>query len=181
MNSITVKVLGIALSVFILIMVGSQIAYKIQDSHDTEEAVLYTVNENISFKGMFLRDERVIKYDNTANGVINYLYDDGSKVSENADVATVYSDKDQIYYRNRLLRLKSVLSDLKRAQSPGTTNYVQAETLKNKIESHYMNISNLIQKKDYSSISDESDDLLYIMNIYNIVTGTTGDFKSRNK
>lgn len=177
MNSITVKVLGIALSVFILIMVGSQIAYKIQDSHDTEEAVLYTVNENISFKGMFLRDERVIKYDNTANGVINYLYDDGSKVSENADVATVYSDKDQIYYRNRLLRLKSVLSDLKRAQSPGTTNYVQAETLKNKIESHYMNISNLIQKKDYSSISDESDDLLYIMNIYNIVTGTTGDFK----
>ena len=66
MNSITVKVLGIALSVFILIMVGSQIAYKIQDSHDTEEAVLYTVNENISFKGMFLRDERVIKYDNTA-------------------------------------------------------------------------------------------------------------------
>ncbi len=177
MNSITVKVLGIALSVFILIMVGSQIAYKIQDSHDTEEAVLYTVNENISFKGMFLRDERVIKYDNTANGVINYLYDDGSKVSENADVATVYSDKDQIYYRNRLLRLKSVLSDLKRAQSPGTTNYVQAETLKNKIESHYVNISNLIQKKDYSSISDESDDLLYIMNIYNIVTGTTGDFK----
>ena len=177
MNSITVKVLGIALSVFILIMVGSQIAYKIQDSHDTEEAVLYTVNENISFKGMFLRDERVIKYDNTANGVINYLYDDGSKVSENADVATVYSDKDQIYYRNRLLRLKSVLSDLKRAQSPGTTNYVQAETLKNKIESHYINISNLIQKKDYSSISDESDDLLYIMNIYNIVTGTTGDFK----
>lgn len=177
MNSITVKVLGIALSVFILIMVGSQIAYKIQDSHDTEEAVLYTVNENISFKGMFLRDERVIKYDNTANGVINYLYDDGSKVSENADVATVYSDKDQIYYRNRLLRLKSVLSDLKRSQSPGTTNYVQAETLKNKIESHYMNISNLIQKKDYSSISDESDDLLYIMNIYNIVTGITGDFK----
>lgn len=177
MNSITVKVLGIALSVFILIMVGSQIAYKIQDSHDTEEAVLYTVNENISFKGMFLRDERVIKYDNTANGVINYLYDDGSKVSENADIATVYSDKDQIYYRNRLLRLKSVLSDLKRAQSPGTTNYVQAETLKNKIESHYMNISNLIQKKDYSSISDESDDLLYIMNIYNIVTGTIGDFK----
>ena len=53
MNSITVKVLGVALSVFILIMVGSQIAFKINDSHDTEEAVLYTVNENITFKGMF--------------------------------------------------------------------------------------------------------------------------------
>lgn len=177
MNSITVKVLGIALSVFILIMVGSQIVFNINNSHDTEEAVLYTVNENISFKGMFLRDERVIKYDNTAGGVMNYLYDDGLKVSENSAIAKVYSNEDQIYYRNRLSRLKSVLSDLKRSQSPGTTNYVQAETLKSKIESHYLNVTNMIQRKDYSSVSDESDDLLYTMNIYNIVTGTTGDFK----
>ena len=177
MNSITVKVLGIALSVFILIMVGSQIVFNINNSHDTEEAVLYTVNENISFKGMFLRDERVIKYDNTAGGVMNYLYDDGLKVSENSAIAKVYSNEDQIYYRNRLSRLKSVLSDLKRSQSPGTTNYVQAETLKSKIEGHYLNVANMIQRKDYSSVSDESDDLLYTMNIYNIVTGTTGDFK----
>ena len=35
MNSITVKVLGVALSVFILIMVGSQIAFMINNSHDT--------------------------------------------------------------------------------------------------------------------------------------------------
>lgn len=177
MNSITVKVLGIALSVFILIMVGSQIVFNINNSHDTEEAVLYTVNENISFKGMFLRDERVIKYDNTAGGVMNYLYDDGLKVSENSAIAKVYSNEDQIYYRNRLSRLKSVLSDLKRSQSPGTTNYVQAETLKSKIEGHYLNVANMIQRKDYSSVSDESDDLLYTMNIYNIVTGTIGDFK----
>ncbi len=177
MNSITVKVLGIALSVFILIMVGSQIAYKIQDSHDTEEAVLYTVNENITFKGMFLRDERVVKYNNTIDGVINYLYDDGLKVSENSAIAKVYSNQDQIYYRNRLSRLKKVLSDLKRAQSPGTTNYVQAETLRSKIEDYYTNLSNMIQQKKYSSVSSYSDDLLYTMNIYNIVTGSSENFK----
>lgn len=177
MNSITVKVLGIALSVFILIMVGSQVAYKIQDSHDTEEAVLYTVNENITFKGMFLRDERVVKYNDTTDGVINYLYDDGLKVSENSAIAKIYSNEDQIYYRNRLSRLKKVLSDLKRAQSPGTTNYVQAETLRSKIEDYYTNLTNMIQQKKYSSVSSYSDDLLYTMNIYNIVTGTSENFK----
>lgn len=177
MNSITVKVLGIALSVFILIMVGSQIAFVISNSHDTEEAVLYTVNENITFKGMFLRDERVVKYDNTTGGVVNYLYEDGLKVSENSAIAKVYSNEDQIYYRNRLSRLKSVLSDLKRAQSPGTTNYVQAETLRNKIKSYYLNMTSLIQQRDYSSVSGDSDDLLYTMNIYNIVTGNTKNFK----
>ena len=177
MNSITVKVLGIALSVFILIMVGSQVAYKIQDSHDTEEAVLYTVNENITFKGMFLRDERVVKYNDITDGVINYLYDDGLKVSENSAIAKIYSNEDQIYYRNRLSRLKKVLSDLKRAQSPGTTNYVQAETLRSKIEDYYTNLTNMIQQKKYSSVSSYSDDLLYTMNIYNIVTGTSENFK----
>lgn len=181
MNSITVKVLGVALSVFILIMVGSQIAFKINDSHDTEEAVLYTVNENITFKGMFIRDEKVIKYNNSTGGVVNYLYDDGSKISEESDIAKVYSNEDQIYYRNRLTRLKKVLSDLRRAQSPGTTNYVQAETLRSKIEGYYMNVTNLIHKKDYSSLASESDDLLYTMNIYNIVTGNEVNFKSAIK
>lgn len=177
MNSITVKVLGVALSVFILIMVGSQIAFKINDSHDTEEAVLYTVNENITFKGMFLRDEKVIKYDNAVDGVVNYLYTDGSKISEDSDIAKVYSNEDQIYYRNRLTRLRKILSDLRRAQSPGTTNYVQAETLRSKIESYYLNVTNFIQQKDYSSLTSESDDLLYTMNIYNIVTGNEENFK----
>ncbi len=177
MNSITVKVLGVALSVFILIMVGSQIAFMINNSHDTEEAVLYTVNENITFKGMFLRDERVINYDNTSGGVINYLYNDGLKVAENSDIAKVYSNGDQIYYRNRLARLKTVLSDLKRAQSPGTTNYVQAEALRTKIKNDYLSVTNMIQQKDYSSVGSKSDDLLYTMNIYNIVTGSEENFK----
>lgn len=181
MNSITVKVLGVALSVFILIMVGSQIAFKINDSHDTEEAVLYTVNENITFKGMFIRDEKVIKYNNTTGGVVNYLYEDGSKISEESDIAKVYSNQDQIYYRNRLSRLKKVLSDLRRAQSPGTTNYVQAETLRSKIEGYYLNVTNLIHEKNYSSLISESDDLLYTMNIYNIVTGNEDNFKSAIK
>lgn len=181
MNSITVKVLGVTLSVFILIMVGSQIAFKINDSHDTEEAVLYTVNENITFKGMFIRDEKVIKYNNTTGGVVNYLYEDGSKISEESDIAKVYSNQDQIYYRNRLSRLKKVLSDLRRAQSPGTTNYVQAETLRSKIEGYYLNVINLIHEKNYSSLTSESDDLLYTMNIYNIVTGNEDNFKSAIK
>ncbi len=177
MNSITVKVLGVALSVFILIMVGSQMVFMINNSHETEEAVLYTVNENITFKGMFLRDERVIKYNNTTGGVVNYLYDDGLKVSEFSDIAKVYSNEEQIYYRNRLSRLRSLLSDLRRAQSPGTTNYVQAETLRNKIQDSYLSVTNMIQKKDYSSVRSESDDLLYTMNIYNIVTGNINNFK----
>ena len=124
-----------------------------------------------------MRDERVINYDNTSGGVINYLYNDGLKVAENSDIAKVYSNGDQIYYRNRLARLKTVLSDLKRAQSPGTTNYVQAEALRTKIKNDYLNVTNMIQQKDYSSVGSKSDDLLYTMNIYNIVTGSEENFK----
>ncbi len=40
MNSITVKVMGVVLSIFILLMVGSQFVYFVSDSSETEEAFL---------------------------------------------------------------------------------------------------------------------------------------------
>lgn len=175
MNSITVKVLGIVLSIFVLIMVGSQVYVMIEDNHDVEEAVLYTVNENISFKGMFVRNETTINTDST--GEINYLYSDGNKVSKGDTVARTFDDVNQVYYRNRIAYLRKKAAYLRRAQSPGTTDYVQAETLKNQIDEKYLAMSNYILKGDYVSAEETNYDMLYMMNIYDIITDKETNYK----
>ena len=59
MNSLTVKILTGLLSVLIITTIGSQIYSALTERHDTEEAVLVTINEDIAFKGVIIRDEKV--------------------------------------------------------------------------------------------------------------------------
>ena len=63
MNSLTVKILTGLLSVLIITTIGSQIYSALTERHDTEEAVLVTINEDIAFKGVIIRDEKVVTYD----------------------------------------------------------------------------------------------------------------------
>lgn len=63
MNSLTVKILTGLLSVLIITTIGSQIYSALTERHDTEEAVLVTINEDIAFKGVVIRDEKVVTYD----------------------------------------------------------------------------------------------------------------------
>ena len=78
MNSLTVKILTGLLSVLIITTIGSQIYSALTERHDTEEAVLVTINEDIAFKGVVIRDEKVVTYD--GGGVLDYTYSDGSNI-----------------------------------------------------------------------------------------------------
>ena len=49
MNSLTVKILTGLLSVLIITTIGSQIYSALTERHDTEEAVLVTINEDMRF------------------------------------------------------------------------------------------------------------------------------------
>ena len=55
MNSLTVKILTGLLSALIITTIGSQIYSALTERHDTEEAVLVTINEDIAFKGVMKR------------------------------------------------------------------------------------------------------------------------------
>ena len=61
MKSLTTKILVGVLSVLLFATIGSQIYYKINDKHDTEEAELCNINEDITFQGIIIRDEKVFK------------------------------------------------------------------------------------------------------------------------
>ena len=120
MNSLTVKILTGLLSVLIITTIGSQIYSALTERHDTEEAVLVTINEDIAFKGVIIRDEKVVTYD--GGGVLDYTYSDGSKISVGNTIASVYSSEDTVTAKNKIKILESEIAALERAQNPGTTN-----------------------------------------------------------
>lgn len=179
MKSVTTKILVGLLSVLTLTMVGTQIYSRLNDKHDTEEAVLCDINENIPFQGIIVRNEKVISYDKT--GVLDYLYADGSKVSVNSPIAEIYSSEEAVAAKHKAEKLNKQISDLERAQNPGTTNYVQPEALRSKIDSEYKQLLTYTQNHDLASAVEIKDEMTVVMNIYNIITDISTDYNSRIK
>lgn len=177
MNSLTVKILTGLLSVLIITTIGSQIYSALTERHDTEEAVLVTINEDIAFKGVIIRDEKVVTYD--GGGVLDYTYSDGSKISVGNTIASVYSSEDAVTAKNKIKILESEIAALERAQNPGTTNYVQPETLKSKIDKEYKELLSYSSQDNFSEFAKTREDMSLVMNIYNIVTKTEQSYDER--
>ena len=171
MNSLTVKILTGLLSVLIITTIGSQIYSALTERHDTEEAVLVTINEDIAFKGVIIRDEKVVTLD--------YTYSDGSKISVGNTIASVYSSEDAVTAKNKIKILESEIAALERAQNPGTTNYVQPETLKSKIDKEYKELLSYSSQDNFSEFAKTREDMSLVMNIYNIVTKTEQSYDER--
>lgn len=176
MNSITIKVMGIVLSVFVLLLVGSQFIYSLGDSRKTEDALLYTVDENESFKGMFVRDETLIEYN--GSGILQFNCTDSTKLSDNSVIAYVYDNEEQIYYKNQVDKLSSLKTDYEKAQNPGTTDGVVTEALRSKLEQSYMKLLTDCDSGDYSGIYSDRKDLMYLLNVNNILTRNSADYNA---
>ncbi len=174
MKSLTVKIITGLLSIFLLTTIGNQIYYRLHDRHDTEEAVLVTINEDIPFKGVIIRDETVVTYD--GGGVLDYTYPDGSKVSVGNTIAEVYSSEDAVVNKEKIAALQSKIDALKHAQDPGMINYVQPETIKTNIDQQYKELLAASVRGSMSDLSEVKDDLTLSMNIYSILTETEDSF-----
>jgi len=167
-KSLTVKVVVIFLSLFIIITVSSQIYFSINNKHHTENAVFYTVSDTISFKGIFVRNETVI--DVPVSGVLNYIHPDGSKIAKSSVVAEVYHSEADIEAIKKIAELEAELKLLERAINPGVIETAQPDFIAKQIDEKYILLENYVVQNDFEKISSTKQDLLMLMSIYNLVT-----------
>ena len=177
MNSYTIKILVFLLSVFILITISSQIYLASQDNYKTETAMSYSAVEKIDFKGIYVRNEKVINSDVT--GVLNYPNPDGSKIAKNSVVAYVYNSEADIATKDKITALTEELNLLKKAESQGTSSVAQPEFLSKLIEEKYQGISSSIQNNDLSNLDNQRNELLNLMNIMQIVIKKEQNYSDR--
>ena len=176
-NNITAKVLILLITALLLTMVGSQ-AYRIlNDRHDTQEAVLYSINEDIDFQGVIVRDETPVTY--SGGGVVSYSDSDGSKVSTGNAVAQIFDSEEAVSAARRLEQVEEEIAQLKRAQNPGTTDYVQPESISGKIDDYYKQLLSYKNEGEFENFSGVKSDMSLVMNIYNIISGISSDYDSK--
>jgi len=168
MNSVTIKVIGFFLSLFIIITVIGQIYISMHDKKHTEEALFYTVSDTVSFKGIFVRKEKPILYD--GNGVLNYINPDGSKIAKNSPVAEVYSNESEISSIKKIDELKSQIELIKRVINQGTTSVAQPEFITKQIDEKYIQLENFIEHNDFEKINITKNEILILMSILNRAT-----------
>lgn len=177
MNTTTSKLLrGLVIVVFLIFTV-SRVYNSLKGNYETDEAVLYNVNENIVFDGVFVRNETVLTQ--KIDGVIDYVYPDGSKLSNSSVIANVYENEQQIYAKNKIQELKKELSNLEHSQNPGTTNYAKPETIKTQIDEKYLLLAAAIENQVMDDVALYKSELNSLMNLYNIVTRSETDYAER--
>ena len=125
MNSFTVKLVGVLLSLFILINIGNQLYILLYSPYKTEIASEYKITDSIGFKGVYVRNEEVITYD--GSGLLSYILEDGGKVAKDSPVAMVYGSASDVESRQKIEQYQAEIKLLEQSQSPGATDSAKQE------------------------------------------------------
>lgn len=179
-NKFFTKVLGALVIGLLFIIIGGQLYRYINDRHDTKEAVLCSINEDISFEGIIIRDETVIPYSGySSSDIISYNYADGSKVSKGDKLAQIFSTPEEASASSRLAKTEAKIEMLKRAQNPGTTDYVQPESISRRIDENYKQLIALSNENRFAGFEEQKNDMTLVMNIFNIISGLSANYNVR--
>lgn len=177
MNTVTVKIITVLLSLFAIITVSNQIYMHVYKQYDTEIAAVYSSATEKSFYGVFVRNEEPVSY--SGSGAVSYPMPDGGKAAKGSVLAYIYGSEEDIIINGRIDRLKSEIELLESAQSLGTTEGAEPGQLSLLIDEKYRTIATELAKKDLSSLSSDRNSFLSIMNTYRISIGEEEDYDDR--
>lgn len=154
------------IAVAVLLMLTSQIYNTVSTRYTTEQAVIYSSADKVSFRGVYIRDEQVIR--KSYSGVLSFPIEDGSKVGNGSVVAYIYRTEQDIETNRKIQDLEDEVGLLVSAQNPGTVLTASPEFISRLIAEKYQTMCTIMSKRDISDLKDCRDDLLTLMSIYRI-------------
>lgn len=162
----------------LLLVVLISIVYNFNNKRmATETALMSSAVSSRDFKGVFIRDEKVITF--SGNGVLSYNVADGGKVGNNTIIAEVYPDDEQIGRNREIDRLEKELDILKKIQNPGTLESAQPASLSENIGESYRSLIYNRDMHNYDELRDEMENLVVYMSTYQIITKSVTGFEQQ--
>lgn len=176
-SNIVTKILrNVVLILFLVIFIS--IVYNFGNKESaTESALMADATASAEFKGVFIRDEEVVKYG--GGGVLSYGVSEGGRLGNGSVIAQIYQTDEQIKVNREIERLTQELDILNKIQNPGTLESAQPSSLSANIEETYRNLIYCRDIGDYETIGSEMDDLLVLLSTYQIVTDEDVDFSQK--
>ena len=169
-RALTTRIIWLLTGIFFILLVVSQIVIYFNHPIRTEVATLYTTTETVGFKGVYVRDEKLVSY--PVRGVINYTHADGSKIAKNSVIAEVYASRNDIAIQQEIDDLTAQRAVLVDAESLVGTDTSQLESFSSQISEKHSLLMQHIFDGDYRSASKLKSEMLNLRSKRDIVKGT---------
>lgn len=174
LKQVLINVAIVLLSAALMIYAGYHIVKSFSEDIETLPAVIDDFNEAISADAYILRREQVL-YSNSG-GVVNYLVRNGEKVAVGDEVADVYkSGSGNIRERIEAIDLK--IESLERVEN--SVKYLAVSDVSNidaVIKELVISASRDAAENSFSSVGSLADELLFRMNLRQLLTGEKDSF-----
>ncbi|MCL2698364.1 MAG: hypothetical protein FWE74_09850 [Oscillospiraceae bacterium] len=154
----TLKIIWAVLGLFFILMVISQFYIYFYNPLVIETAMIYNTYDDITFKGVHVRNERLVRYGGT--DVVSYIHPDGSKLGRNSVVAQSYRNIEDILIQRRIDELTERIKLLENAQMLTSTDNSQLESYINQITSRHTGLLGHIGAGDYSAVESHKNDYI---------------------
>ena len=176
-RTLTTRIIWLVVGSFFMIMIISQLVINIYNPIKTEVASLYTTTESIGFKGVYVRDEKLVSYN--ISGVISYAHPDGSKIAKNSVIAEVYSSQNDLALQQEIEALNAQKSVLTDAQALVGTDTSQLESFSSQIYDKHSQIMQSLYEEDYKTAAALKSDMLNLYSKKEIVKGTETSYQDK--
>lgn len=143
----------------------------------TETAYFYSMEEEIPFTGVYLRDETLV-YDN-GSGVLSYECDNGSRVGKSTVVARRYKSESDINARRESERLSQRIEVLQNAETLLGTDNSQLEAISSQINERHMQLIECIRNGDYAAASELESSMLEALCKREITLGKSDGYSDK--
>ncbi len=176
-RTLTTRFIWLIVGIFFVVMIISQLVIHFYNPIKTEVASLYTTTESIGFKGVYVRDEKLVSYN--VNGVISYLHPDGSKIAKNSVIAEVYSSQNDLALQQEIESLMAQRSVLVDAQQLVGADTSQLESFSTQIYDKHAQIMQFLYEENYNSAAALKSDMLNLYSKKEIVKGAETSYDSK--
>jgi|GEM_PF-1537481 len=141
---------------------------------DTVKALEGYINDSVVSQGIVCREESVLTHN--TGGVVDYLVDNGERVSKGNLIAQAYPTYSDIEKLIMLRSRQQNLDDVVTAQSYIDGGILDMSQTRKQLTNQLSTIASLSGKGDYISAINNVNSLTFNLNKISVATGRTNDF-----
>lgn len=171
------RILGVLFTLLVLTYISMLIYTSNFTMIETEEADQFEVNAYVEVNAIALRQE--VYVENTKDGILSYVIDDGQKVNAGGTVAKLFATEADVNNWQEYNEKNEELTLLKSMSNADSNMFVDLDTVDAQIKSGITNFRTQIQGNRLESARESKLKLLQLFNTRTVITGGSANFDSR--
>lgn len=152
MNSFLSKLIAILIAAFLFAYVIYQSYDSFYDPYVTDNASFGDYVEAVNLEGFFVRSEAEIEGEKT--GIISYNYKNAQKISNNVEIASIYSSQSDLYKLREVQLLQRQKEILENASQKDRTEGIKLDLLNKQISNAKADIVSLVNGEKLTDIDE---------------------------